>query len=64
MSIVKDIAGKSKFILKLKSRGGYQVIIPSALLSGFQITNAANGRITISFDFYDYAGFSVIPNPI
>jgi hypothetical protein len=52
------------FTLKLKSRGGYQMIIPSALLSGFQITNAANDKVTISFDFYDYAGFSVTPNPI
>ena len=50
------------FELKLKSRGGYQMIIPSALLSGYQITNAANDKVTISFDFYDYAGFIVIPN--
>jgi hypothetical protein len=50
------------FELKLKSKGGYQMIIPSALLSGYQLTNAANDRVTISFDFYDYAGFIVIPN--
>lgn len=50
------------FGLKLKSRGGYDMFVPSALLSGFQITNAANDRVTISFDFYDYAGFIVTPN--
>jgi hypothetical protein len=52
------------FELKLKSRGGYQMIIPSALLSGYQLTNAANDKVTISFDFYDYAGFIVTPNQI
>lgn len=52
------------FELKLKSRGGYQMIIPSALLSGYQLTNAANDKVTISFDFYDYAGFIVTPNLI
>ncbi len=52
------------FALKLKSRGGYEMFIPSALLSGFQMTNAANDRVTISFDFYDYAGFIVTPNQI
>lgn len=47
--------------VKLVAKSGYTMIIPSAILTGYQITNAANNEVTMSFDFMDNGGFSVAP---
>ena len=35
------------------------MVIPSAILTGYQLTNAANDQVTVSFDFMDNGGFTV-----
>lgn len=47
--------------LSLVSKGGYTMTIPSAIITGYQLTNAANDQVTISFDFMDNGGFTVAP---
>lgn len=55
-----NISNSGEYIgLKLVSKGGYTMIIPSAIITGYQLTNAANDQVTISFDFMDNGGFTV-----
>lgn len=57
-----NVSNSGEYIaIKLVSKAGYTMIVPSAILTGYQITNAANNEVTMSFDFSDYAGFSVLP---
>lgn len=45
--------------LRLISKGGYTWDVPSGILSGYSVTNAAGGAVTISFNFTDNGGFTV-----
>jgi hypothetical protein len=55
-----NVSNSGEYIgLKLVSKGGYTMVIPSAIITGYQLTNAANDQVTISFDFMDNGGFTV-----
>jgi peroxiredoxin len=57
-----NISNDGEYIgLQLVSKGGYTMIVPSAIITGYQLTNAANDQVTISFDFMDNGGFTVAP---
>lgn len=57
-----NISNSGDYIgLSLVSKGGYTMTIPSAIITGYQLTNAANDQVTISFDFMDNGGFTVAP---
>lgn len=55
-----NISNSGDYIgLQLVSKGGYTMVVPSAIITGYQLTNAANDQVTISFDFMDNGGFTV-----
>jgi hypothetical protein len=55
-----NISNSGEYIgISLVSKGGYTMTIPSAIITGYQLTNAANDQVTVSFDFMDNGGFSV-----
>jgi hypothetical protein len=57
-----NISNSGEYIgVSLVSKGGYTMTIPSAIITGYQLTNAANDQVTVSFDFMDNGGFSVAP---
>jgi hypothetical protein len=57
-----NISNSGEYIaVRLVAKSGYTMVIPSAILTGYQITNAASDTVTMSFDFMDNGGFSVAP---
>jgi peroxiredoxin len=55
-----NISNSGEYIgIRLVSKGGYTMNIPSGIITGYQLTNAANDQVTVSFDFMDNGGFSV-----
>lgn len=55
-----NVSNSGEYIgLKLVSKGGYTMVVASAIITGYQLTNAANDQVTISFDFMDNGGFTV-----
>lgn len=55
-----NISNSGEYIgIALVSKGGYTMTIPSAIITGYQLTNAANDQVTVSFDFMDNGGFTV-----
>lgn len=55
-----NISNSGDYIgMSLISKGGYTMVIPSAIITGYQLTNAANDQVTVSFDFMDNGGFTV-----
>jgi hypothetical protein len=57
-----NVSNSGEYIaIKLVAKAGYTMTVPSAILTGYQITNAANNEVTMSFDFMDNGGFSVAP---
>lgn len=45
--------------LRLISKAGYTWDIPSGTLTGYSVTNAAGGAVTMTFNFQDNGGFTV-----
>jgi len=57
-----NVSNSGEYIaIKLVAKSGYTMTVPSAILTGYQITNAANNEVTMSFDFMDNGGFTVAP---
>jgi hypothetical protein len=58
-----NVSNSGEYIaIKLVAKAGYTMAVPSAIITGYQITNAANNEVTMSFDFMDNGGFSVAPS--
>lgn len=58
-----NISNSGSYVaIKLVTKGGYAMVVPSAIITGYQLTNAANNEVTMSFDFMDNGGFSIAPS--